>query len=195
MGQNTNYAIVVAQLYAKGKCYGVHQFIVPTRDPETWKPLKGIEVGEIGTRLGIHNFNNGYLKMDNIRVPRTNMLMRAAEVLPDGTYVKKQQPVLTYFTMLFIRASIVKHMSKCLTRAATIAIRYSAVRHQSPIDPNQPEPQIIDHVTQQYKLLPNLATGVVFKILFDYIWNLFSQVRLELQKDDYTRLPEVYYAA
>lgn len=41
VGHTANYAVVVAQLYTKGQCHGVHPFIVQLRDEETWAPMKG----------------------------------------------------------------------------------------------------------------------------------------------------------
>jgi acyl-CoA oxidase len=36
-------------------------FIVPIRDLETHKPLTGIQVGDIGTKLGYNAVDNGWL--------------------------------------------------------------------------------------------------------------------------------------
>lgn len=41
VGKTSNHAIVLAQLYTKGKCYGLHAFIVPLREMGTHKPLPG----------------------------------------------------------------------------------------------------------------------------------------------------------
>lgn len=41
LGQTANYAVVVAQLYTKGECHGIHPFIVQLRDEKTHKPLPG----------------------------------------------------------------------------------------------------------------------------------------------------------
>lgn len=41
MGHTCNYAVVVAQLYTKGQCHGIHPFIVQLRDEETHMPLPG----------------------------------------------------------------------------------------------------------------------------------------------------------
>lgn len=41
VGHTCNYAIVMAQLYTKEKCYGIHSFIVQIRDEETWQPMPG----------------------------------------------------------------------------------------------------------------------------------------------------------
>uniref|UniRef100_A0A8C5ZAG7 Acyl-coenzyme A oxidase n=1 Tax=Marmota marmota marmota TaxID=9994 RepID=A0A8C5ZAG7_MARMA len=135
LGKTSNHAIVLAQLFTQGKCYGLHAFIVPIREIGTHKPLPGITVGDIGPKFGYEEMDNGYLKMDNYRIPRENMLMKYAQVKPDGTYVKPLSDKLTYGTMVFVRSFLVGEAARSLSKACTIAIRYSAVRHQSEIKP------------------------------------------------------------
>ena len=135
MAHTANYAVVVAQLYSHGKNHGIQPFIVPLRDEETHMPLRGIIIGEIGAKLGMKCANNGYLGLNNVRIPRKNMLMKNAQVMEDGTFVKSPSSVLTYGTMMFVRVVIIKDTADNLAKSATIATRYSAVRRQSPIDP------------------------------------------------------------
>lgn len=161
------------------------------RDEETWNPMPGIKIGEIGPKLGLKSVNNGYLGFDNVRIPRKNMLMKNAQVKRDGTFVKSPSSVLTYGTMMFVRVVILRDVSNYLSKAVTIATRYSAVRRQSPIDPKEAEPQVIDHVTQQYKVFPNIAKVFVIKLVADYIWDMYNQVTSELDRGDLERLPEV----
>lgn len=191
MGHSSNYAVVVAQLYSKGQNHGIHPFIVQLRDEETWQPMPGIKIGEIGPKLGLKSVNNGYLGFENVRIPRKNMLMKNAQVKRDGTFVKSPSSVLTYGTMMFVRVVILRDVSNYLSKAVTIATRYSAVRRQSPIDPNEAEPQVIDHVTQQYKVFPNIAKVFVIKLVADYIWDMYNQVTSELDRGELERLPEV----
>jgi acyl-CoA oxidase len=61
------------------------------RDEDTHEPLPGIKVGEIGAKLGMNANDNGFLGFDHHRISRENMLMKNAQVLPDGTYVKPPQ--------------------------------------------------------------------------------------------------------
>lgn len=42
--------------------------------------MVGITVGDIGPKFGYEEMDNGYLKMDNYRIPRENMLMKYAQV-------------------------------------------------------------------------------------------------------------------
>ena len=41
----------------------------------------GVEMGEIGTRFAHALFDNGYLRLTNVRIQRTQMLMKLAQVM------------------------------------------------------------------------------------------------------------------
>uniref|UniRef100_A0A8C3E9F4 Acyl-coenzyme A oxidase n=1 Tax=Corvus moneduloides TaxID=1196302 RepID=A0A8C3E9F4_CORMO len=192
LGKTSNHAIVLAQLYTQGQCKGLHAFIVPIRQLGTHEPLPGITVGDIGPKFGYDEMDNGYLKMDNYRIPRENMLMKYAQVEPDGTYVKPVSDKLTYGTMVFIRSFIVGDSARSLSRACTIAIRYSAVRHQSELKPGEPEPQILDYQTQQYKLFPLLATAYAFHFVGAYIKDTYHRISGDISKGDLSELPELH---
>jgi len=192
LGHTANHAVVVAQLYTLGKFRGLAPFIVQLRDLETHMPMSGIDIGEIGTKLSMKSVNNGYLGFKNVRVPLNQMLMKNQQVLPDGTYVAPKNSVLTYGTMMFVRCALIKDSAFGLAKAATIATRYSAVRRQSPIDPNEPEPQIIEHKTQQLKIFPPIAKAIVFKTAGQAIWNMYNNVTGEIEQGQLERLPEMH---
>ncbi|KAK8735635.1 hypothetical protein OTU49_005239 [Cherax quadricarinatus] len=182
----------MAQLYTQGRCYGPHPFIVQLRDEETHRSLPGITLGEIGPRLGLNSNDNGFLKFENHRIPRTNMLMKHSQVLKDGTYVKPLHNKLSYGTMMLVRVGIVGACSRSLQYAVTIATRYSAVRHQSEIVPGQPEPQILDYQTQQYKVIPQIAS--VFALIFSArsLSKIQSSVTAKLKDGNTDLLPELH---
>ncbi|XP_036610462.1 peroxisomal acyl-coenzyme A oxidase 1 isoform X1 [Trichosurus vulpecula] len=192
LGKTSNHAIVLAQLYTKGECYGLHAFIVPLREIGTHKPLPGITVGDIGPKFGYEEMDNGYLKMDNCRIPRENMLMKYAQVKPDGTYVKPLSDRLTYGTMVFVRSFLVGEAARSLSKACTIAIRYSLVRHQSEIQPGDPEPQILDFQTQQYKLFPLLATAYAFKFVGAFMKETYHRINVDISQGNLSELPELH---
>ncbi|XP_028258756.1 peroxisomal acyl-coenzyme A oxidase 1 isoform X2 [Parambassis ranga] len=192
LGKTSNHAIVLAQLYTLGKCHGLHAFIVPVRDMSTHEPLPGIVVGDIGPKFGFSEVDNGFLKLENVRIPRENMLMKYAKVDPDGTYMKPPSAKLTYGTMVFIRSMIVGESARALAKSCTIAIRYSAVRHQSEIRQGEPEPQIIDYQTQQYKLLPLLAMAYAFTFVGQYMKQTYLRITGDINQGDFSELPELH---
>ncbi|XP_013177323.1 PREDICTED: probable peroxisomal acyl-coenzyme A oxidase 1 isoform X1 [Papilio xuthus] len=195
LGQTANYCIVVAQLYTKGQCHGIHSFIIQVRDEETHMPLPGIKIGEIGAKLGLNAVNNGFLGFDNFRIPRTNMLMKHAQVLEDGTYVKSRHSKLNYGAMVFVRVVIVFDMVNYLSKAVTIATRFSAVRRQCQLKAGETECQILDYVTQQHKLFVSIAAAHAFRITANNLWLTFNEVNEQLSEGNLQRLPELHALA
>lgn len=118
--------------------------------------------------------------------------MKNAQVLPDGNYVKGKSSVLTYGIMTLVRVTILRDQAAALSKAVTIAMRYATVRRQSPIDPNQPEPKIIEHVTQQMKIFPAIAKVLVFKLSADTLARLHNEVTAEIEMGKLERLPELH---
>uniref|UniRef100_A0AAY5KYY4 Acyl-coenzyme A oxidase n=1 Tax=Esox lucius TaxID=8010 RepID=A0AAY5KYY4_ESOLU len=192
LGKTSNHAIVLAQLYTQGKCHGLHAFIVPLRSMNTHMPLPGVVVGDIGPKFGFDEVDNGYLKLENVRIPRNNMLMKYAKVDADGTYTKPPRDKLTYGTMVFIRSMIVGEAGLALSKACTIAIRYSAVRRQSEIRPGSGEPQILDYQTQQYKLFPLLATAYAYNFVGQYMNQVYHRITGDMSQGDFSELPELH---
>lgn len=154
--------------------------------------MKGITIGEIGPKVGYGSVNNGFLGFDNVRIPLKNMLMKMAKVSPNGEFKEEKSAVLTYGIMTYVRVILLQDQAHLLSKAATIAMRYSTVRRQSPIDPNQPEPRIIEHVTQQMKIFPVIAKVIVFKQAANYLMDMYKQVTADIEMGNLERLPELH---
>jgi acyl-CoA oxidase len=56
---------------------------------------------------------------------------------------------------------------------------------------SEPETQIINYMTQQYKLFPHLATCFALSWAADWIWEMYNNVTAELDEGELDRLPEV----
>lgn len=162
------------------------------REDETHKPRKGITIGEIGNKVGFNTVNNGFLGFENVRIPLNQMLMKNAEIRENGEFVKNQNSLLNYGTMTHVRVGIVRDMATLLSKAVTIAMRYSIVRHQSPIDPKLPEPKIIEHVTQQMKIFPLIAKVFAIKFAADNLMRMYLKVTSEIERGELERLPELH---
>lgn len=83
LGFVANYAMVFAKLVVDGDELGTHPFLVPIRDSKM-QPLPGVEVGDIGPKFGFLTKDNGYLLLNKVRIPRTNMLSRYVGVSKTG---------------------------------------------------------------------------------------------------------------
>jgi acyl-CoA oxidase len=130
LGLYCNHAAVFAQLIINGKGYGVHVFIVPIRDPKTFKTLDGVEAGDIGPKLGFQNKDNGFAIFKNKRIPRVNMLMKYQVVSKEGVYSKRGDEKISYATMLLTRSGITEILSYSIAKSTTILVRYSLIRKQ-----------------------------------------------------------------
>jgi len=151
--------------------YGPHAFLVPLRSPKDHRSLPGVEIGDLGPKFYFMMVDNGFLRLSGVRIPRENMLMRVAEVTPQGFYRSPTNGTgkrLIYAAMTWTRLSFVDVSLAALQRATTIAIRYSAVRRQfgtaqrSGRGPTKDaglslERQVLDYESQQYRLFPIVA--------------------------------------
>lgn len=196
LGKIATHAIVYARLITEGKDHGVHGFIVQLRSLEDHKPLPGITVGDIGTKFGNGAYNtmdNGVLRLDHVRIPRDQMLMRVSQVTREGKYMQSDIPrQILYGTMVFVRQSIVSDASSALSRAVCIATRYSAIRRQFGSQNGGEETQVIDYKTQQNRLFPLLASAYAFRFVGEWLKWLYTDVTQKLQAGDFSTLPEVH---
>lgn len=192
LGRSTNYVLLMAQLYTPDRNHpcGLQMFFVQIRDLKTHEPLEGVEVGEISSRFAHDAGDNGYLRLTNVRIPRNHMLMKLAYVDEQGEFHRLADPRLLYGVMLATRVNLCAFFSVLLARATTIAVRYSAVRHQGQ-NPNGKENLIIDYPLQQDKLTPCIATTYAFFASFVKLENLRKEI-IESENILFEQLPELH---
>ncbi|XP_057976482.1 peroxisomal acyl-coenzyme A oxidase 1-like isoform X2 [Malania oleifera] len=196
LGKVSTHAVVYARLITNGRDHGVHGFIVQLRSLEDHSPLPGITVGDIGMKFGNGAYNtvdNGLVRFDHVRIPRSQMLMRVSQVTREGKYLESDVPrQLLYGTMVYVRQTIVADASIALSRAVCIATRYSAVRRQFGSQNGGLESKVIDYKTQQSRLFPLLASAYAFRFVGEWLKWLYTDVTKRLQANDFSILPEVH---
>ena len=96
----------------------------------THQVLSGVEVGDIGTKLGYNGIDNGYLKFNHFRVPRKALLSRFMNITKTGDFKMKANPKIVYQIMVQTRISIITNAAYIFHRAARIATRYAVCRRQ-----------------------------------------------------------------
>ncbi|MFY9713105.1 MAG: acyl-CoA dehydrogenase, partial [Microbacterium sp.] len=154
-------ATVFAQLITNGVSHGVHCFYVPLSD-EDGNDLPGISREDDGLKGGLNGIDNGRLRFDRVRIPRTNLLNRYGDVAPDGTYSSAiDSPGRRFFTMLGTlvqgRVSLDGAASWASALGLYIAITYATQRRQFDGADGQ-EVVLLDYGKHQRRLLPRLAT-------------------------------------
>ena len=146
-------AIVWAQLHVGARCHGVHAFVVPLCDTQTKRPYPGVHRGDIGPKMGANAMDNGYLCLNQVRIPRKYMLDRFSHVTRDGHFHCELRPNARFAESMgqFIMGRIAMAAS-ALTNAQlamVTAVRYSCVRHAF----GRPVIDYATHATQLVKLL------------------------------------------
>ena len=160
MGQLIPLHILQSSLNSSnGKSHGAKTFIVPLRHPSTYNLLPGVTIGDIGKKMGRDGIDNGWMQFTNVRIPRSNMLMRHTKVDRDGTVTEPPLQQLTYAPLIFARVYIVVEAAVVLMKSLSISCRYACVRRQFSKKEGEPETKIMDYVIHQHRLLPIMASA------------------------------------
>lgn len=154
-------AAVFAQLMVGGESHGVHCLLVPIRTPDG-ESMPGVTLSDCGAKLGLNGVDNGRIVFDQVRVPRTALLDRYAQVDADGNYSSEiENPDRRFFTMLGTlvqgRVSVGGAAINASKVALTIAIRYADQRRQFGAPGSADESLLLDYRMHQRRLLPLLA--------------------------------------
>jgi acyl-CoA oxidase len=153
-------AVVFAQLEVDGEGRGVHAFVVPIREQRQVCP--GVTIEDDGLKMGLNGVDNGRIRFDGVRVPRTALLNRFADVREDGTYVSDiENANRRFFTMLGTlvqgRVCVGGGGLNAAKVALTIAIRYGLRRRQFEATTEGEEDLLLDYGQHQRRLFPLLA--------------------------------------
>ncbi|KAK5533776.1 hypothetical protein LTR23_009028 [Exophiala sp. CCFEE 6169] len=153
------HSIVVARLIISGKEYGNHLFLTQLRNLDTQELMPGVEIYELGPKVfqGMLGTDNGALRFHIVRIPRTQMLARNAQVLQDGTYVPPKNTKHSYGSMVTVRALMAEITGWDLLKAVAVAYHYTTFRRQFDRDQTGEEKPVFSYASVQYRLLPLLA--------------------------------------
>jgi acyl-CoA oxidase len=158
--QHAEVAVVFARLEVGGTDEGVHAFVVPIR--EQGRALPGVGIEDDGAKMGLNGVDNGRLWFDGVRVPRTALLNRFADVTPAGVYESAiENPNRRFFTMLGTlvqgRVCVGGAGINAAKVALAIATRYAVRRRQFEASSDEQEELLLDYGLHQRRLFPLLA--------------------------------------
>lgn len=206
LGRAADHAIVMAQLFTpdgkNGKLVkrGPHPFVVPIRDVKSREPLPGRYIMDIGPKAGYALTDNGFMLLDNVRIPHVNFLAGFSQVdRESGKYSPAVNARLSFGTMTYIRANIVQNARNALARSATVAVRYCAVRRQfadrdAPVmDGNRPaETQVLNYQLVQARVFPVLAQAFACHFTGKSMMQAYEENQQAMAQGDYSRLADVH---
>ncbi|KAF9952078.1 fatty-acyl coenzyme A oxidase [Modicella reniformis] len=133
------------------------------RDTRTYTLMPGVNIGDIGKKMGRDGIDNGWIQFTNVRIPRTNMLMKHTKISRAGEVKEPPMAQLTYGALIQGRVAMVVDSGNIAKKAVTIAGRYAAVRRQFSSNPHDvQETKLIDYAIHQYRLMPILAMAYAF---------------------------------
>ena len=166
LGLQSTHAVVFARCISLGNDYGVQAFIVQIRDLETHEPLPGVEVGDLGTKLGYTSVDNGYLLLKNLRVPRSALLARFSEITREGDFELKSDPRLLYQIMSKTRLGIIFACGFNIFRSGIVATRYAVCRRQFANQKGtKEERKLLDYQVHMELLGKNLGNGLTIMLV------------------------------
>ena len=129
---HANQALVFAQTIVKGKNEGINAFLVPIRDKQL-KKFPGVEINEMGIKIGLNGVDNAALQFHNVRIPRVNMMNRYCDVDEKGNFKSDMKGIQERFfkvteRLLSGRLCIASMTITALRRIIYITIKYSKQR-------------------------------------------------------------------
>ncbi|GJN93945.1 hypothetical protein Rhopal_007004-T1 [Rhodotorula paludigena] len=203
LGILSTHGVVQARLMLGGKDYGPHLFIVQLRSEKDHSLMPGIQAGEIGPKVhgAMASVDNGWARFNHVRVPRSHMLSRFAQVDPvdGGRFIKPPHSKLSYGGMIFIRSQMIGNLSWRLAKAVTISIRYLHMRRQfadPELKPGEPqhgiEKQVITYPAVYMRVIPQLANCIVFMTMGKDMANLYHSMSAQLASGDTALLAETH---
>ncbi|KND04432.1 uncharacterized protein SPPG_00161 [Spizellomyces punctatus DAOM BR117] len=196
LGRMATHAILMAQLVIKGQSFGIHPFLLPLRSLKDHTVLPGITIMDIGPKIGANSQDNGFMQLKGVRIPRENMLMRYSRVTREGAYIKPPHDRLSYGTMTYVRVTLVDQSFFYLSRAVTIATRYTAVRRQnrdqsiSGMDGG--EVTVMDYGMVQHRLFPLIVLSYAFAFTRDRMTAMYHQMIKQINDGDMSMLAQVH---
>lgn len=200
-GTTATHGIVQAQLIIKGKRYGPHLFFCPLRNIATGEILDNIVAGDIGPKTydAFGGLDNSWVRFNHVQLPRFNMLAKHAQVKTGGEYVRPPSDKLSYGGMIFIRSQMIDRTGWMLSRANTIAMRYSLVRRQfrdpDAKDPAEIERSVLSYPSLNRRLVPLLAKSYAYIIAGRQMRYLYEDMAEQLDKGNTELLADVHVAS
>lgn len=193
LGKTANHAVVFAKLIIKGENYGVNAFLIRIRDQETHACLKGIEVGDIGTKYGYFYKDNGYMKFDHVRIPRTAILSKYVSVSKDGIINIKGDPRIAYATMLWIRVQLLDLSWQVISINAAHGLRYAFKRTQfKTISNSTAERRIIDYQASITRYASITAFTYANIFIAKFCTKIFNHMHDRIKVEDFSVMNDLH---
>ncbi|KAB2109691.1 hypothetical protein AG0111_0g2109 [Alternaria gaisen] len=176
LGFSTTHGAVMARLIAGGQDQGPHIFLVQLRSLEDGNPMPGIKMGDVGLKIGYNEADNGFASFDQVRIPRSQMLMAHSQLTRDGTFTKDPlRAKFSYSVMLLVHG----RMPGIFTGLG-------------PADALNTEASIFQYKHQHFRLMSMVAKTYAMFFGSRVCDDQYNKLRDMQSKNDYSLLPSVH---
>lgn len=121
---------------------------------------------------------------DNYHIPKDYLLSKTGDVNDEGEFVsqyknQKERMGKSLGALSGGRVGICEIASTYGVKAITIATRYAAARRQFGDDEGKVEQPVIEYQSQQYRLIPHLASIYAIQIFSNFINYIYGQLMMK----------------
>ena len=167
---------------------------MPIRNLNTHEALPGIEVGDVGEKLGYNSVDNGFLSFNQVRIPRKNLLSRFMNITKEGDFKMKANPKIIYQIMVQTRITICTGAAINYHKAAKIASRYAVCRRQfKSIKGSDDERKLMDYQLHMDTVTSNLSKALVFEMVVADLADLEGQSQREVANGSFKLLDILHH--
>jgi len=183
---HAKWIIVFAQTYVHGKHEGLHTFLVRMRD-DKMQIQTGVRIEDMGMKMGCNGVDNGKIWFNHVKIPRTSMLNKLANLDESGVF---------HCGIKSLRGRFIKVADGLLSGRICIAVmgaanakftlssclRYAATRLT--VGPKgESDTPILSYQLFQKAMIPLLASTLSIDLALNYIKNRYAG--LEGSKDEH----------
>ena len=191
------HSLVVANLIIDGTRYGNHLFLTQLRNLATQELMPGVEIYDLGPKVfqAMLGIDNGALQFHSVRIPRSQMLCRNAQVTRDGVYVSPKPANLkhSYGSMVTVRSLMAQEVGWDLLKAVAVAYHYTTFRKQFWSKDGEEEKTTFQYASVQHRLLPLLARATALVLVGQSVKRNFERYSQEnIKTGDTTQLEDLH---
>jgi acyl-CoA oxidase len=140
--------------------------------------LPGVEISDMGSKIGLNGVDNATLKFNNVRIPRVNMLNKYCDVNEKGEFVTDIKGIHQRFFKVTERLLSGRLCIASMSFGAAKAISYITIRYAQQrlavSENGKSETPIMEYQLQQNALVPLISRMIALNMLHNFSKTVFK---------------------